>query len=293
MTSAPITNALTFDVEDYFQVSAFEKRVRYEDWGKFESRVAGNTRRILDLLDSGGTKATFFVLGWVAEREPALVREIAERGHEVASHGFSHRLVYRMTPEEFREDVRRSKELLESITSRAVRGFRAPSFSIVTETLWGLEVLAELGFQYDSSIFPVVHPCYGMPRHERFPHRVSSAGNGSPGLVEFPLSTARIGGWNVPVAGGAYLRLFSHRFIRWGLRRLNAAGRPGILYLHPWELDPDQPRIPCSLATRLRHYLGLRRTEAALRKLLGEFRFATVVDVLGSLGLGWKVGAAS
>jgi polysaccharide deacetylase family protein (PEP-CTERM system associated) len=283
MNRACIENALSFDVEDYFQVSAFEGLVRYEDWGRYESRVVASTARILDLLAARGTRATFFVLGWAAERHPELVRRIVERGHEVASHGYSHRLVYRMTPAEFREDARRSREVLEDQSGRPVQGFRAPSFSIVEESRWGLEVLAELGYRYDSSIFPVRHHRYGIPRHRRFPHLLPG-GEGRE-LAEFPLSTVRLGRANLPVAGGGYLRLLSCRYIRWGLRRINAEGQPAILYFHPWELDPDQPRLPCGLLTRLRHYSGLSRTAEALKRLTGEFRFAPVAEVLASLGL--------
>ncbi len=287
-----VTNALSFDVEDYFQVSAFEGSVRREDWFKFESRVAANTRRILEILDRGGARATFFVLGWVAEHHPDVVREIARRGHEVASHGYSHRLVYGMTPDEFRDDVRRSKELLEGIAGRPVLGYRAPSFSIVSKSLWGLQVLVDLGFRYDSSVFPVRHDRYGIPSHPRFPHRMATAGGGRSGeIIEFPMTTARWGGLQLPVAGGGYLRLLSYRYIRWGLRRVNGEGQPGVFYLHPWELDPGQPRLPCGWKTRIRHYAGLGRTAGSLERLLGDFRFAPVADVLRERGLLAREGA--
>jgi polysaccharide deacetylase family protein (PEP-CTERM system associated) len=281
-----VLNALSFDVEDYFQVTAFDRRVRYEDWDRFESRVAANTGRVLDLLDRKGVSATFFVLGWVAERHPQLVREIVSRGHEVGSHGYSHRLVYRMTRGEFKEDAGRSKRLIEDLAGRPVLGFRAPSFSIVERSLWALEVLGELGYRYDSSVFPVRHHRYGMPSAPRFPHRRPLAGgDGAPEMIEFPLSTARMGRFNLPVAGGGYLRIFSCAYIRWGLRRVNAEGQPAILYLHPWELDPEQPRLACRLPTRLRHYTGLRRTARDLERLLDEFRFGPAVEVLEALGI--------
>ncbi len=287
-----VTNALSFDVEDYFQVSAFEGSVRREDWVKFESRVAANTRLILEILDRGGARATFFVLGWVAEHHPDVVREIAGRGHEVASHGYSHRLVYGMTPEEFRDDVRRSKDLLEGIAGRPVLGYRAPSFSIVARSLWGLQVLVDLGFRYDSSIFPVRHDRYGIPSHPRFPHRMVTEGGGRSGeIVEFPMTTARWGGLQLPVAGGGYLRLLSYRYIRWGLRRVNGEGQPAVFYLHPWELDPGQPRLPCGWKTRIRHYASLGRTAGSLKRLLGDFRFAPMADVLRERGLLGREGA--
>jgi polysaccharide deacetylase family protein (PEP-CTERM system associated) len=287
MNTREIENALSFDVEDYFHVSSFEEVVRREDWGRYDCRVLENTRRILDMLESFSTKATFFVLGWVAENCPQVVEEISRQGHEIACHGFEHRLAYRMTPDEFREDVLRAKRAIESVTGKPVLGFRAASFSIVKGNLWVLRSLAELGFLYDSSIFPVRHNRYGIPDYPRFPSRFTFEGIGgaAASMVEFPLSTTRIGPLNLPIAGGGYLRLLSYFYVRWGLRRVNREGQPGVVYLHPWELDPQQPRIRCNLRTRILHYSGLRRTAGSLRRLLEEFRFAPLRKVLESRGL--------
>ncbi len=276
-------NALTIDVEDYYQVSAFESLVRFEDWPRFESRVEKNTHLVLDLLDEYRVKATFFVLGWEAEQRPHLVEAIAARGHEIASHGYRHRLIYSLAPAECREDLLRSKARLEAITGLEVLGFRAPSYSIVARSLWCLDLLIDLGFRYDSSIFPIHHDRYGIPGACRFPHPLERHGGG---VVEVPPSTVQILGTNVPIAGGAYLRFFPLRLIRWGIRRLNVVERqPAIIYLHPWELDPEQPRLPGPLKSRIRHYTNLDRTEPKLRRLLEEFSFAPVRDVLGQRGL--------
>jgi polysaccharide deacetylase family protein (PEP-CTERM system associated) len=275
-----IENALTFDIEDYFQVSAFERRVRYEDWGGYESRVAARTGRLLDLLAERGIEATFFILGWVAERNPDTVRRIAAEGHEVACHGYRHRRIQGMTPEEFREDTRMAKRILEEIAGVPVVGFRAPSFSIVRKTLWALDVLRELGFRYDSSIYPIRRPGYGIPGYPRFPRRVPSPEAGLESLIEFPMSTALWMGIRLPVSGGGYLRMFSERYIRWGIERINREGRPAIFYLHPWEIDPGQPRIPCGWLTRVRHYRRIEKTEGVFLSLLDRFRFAPVIRLL-------------
>lgn len=271
-------NALTIDVEDYYQVSAFQSAIRFEDWPRHASRIERNTRRVLDIMDEYRAKATFFVLGWEAERRPQLVREIAKRGHEVGSHGYRHRLVYSMTPHECRDDIRRSKLLLEDITGTPVLGFRAASYSIVANSTWCLDILIDLGFRYDSSIFPIHHDRYGIPVATRIPHVIQrKVGR----IVEFPLSTVRYLGVNWPVAGGAYLRVLPGWAIRAGIRRINEIEyQPAIVYLHPWELDPDQPRLHGSLGSRLRHYTNLRTTESKLRRLLEEFSFGAARDVL-------------
>jgi len=212
-------NALTIDVEDYYQVSAFESVVPLADWERYESRVEKNTHRILDLLDAHTTTATFFVLGWVAERHPGLIRTLVARGHEVASHGYAHRRVYTQTPAQFRTETRRSKCLLEDTLGHPIRGYRAASYSITMHSLWALEVLREEGFVYDSSIFPIRHDLYGIPSHPRFCHMIP--GQSDAPLVEFPLSTLRLGGTNFPIAGGGYLRLFPYAYTRWGIRYLN------------------------------------------------------------------------
>ena len=277
-TRQPLVNALSVDVEDYFQVSAFDRVVSRESWPTFDSRVASNTHRLLDLFDEARVKATFFTLGWIADHHPQLVREIAARGHEVASHGYHHQLVYMLTPQQFREDVRAAKATLEDASGRAVVGFRAPSFSIVASSLWALDILIEEGYRYDTSIFPIHHDRYGIPDAPRFIHTIArDAGT----LIEMPASTARIGSMNVPIAGGGYFRLLPYGVTRWGIRRVNLIERhPVVFYMHPWEIDPDHPRIAVQATTHWRHYGGLRRTVARLRRLVAEFRFDTVASVL-------------
>jgi polysaccharide deacetylase family protein (PEP-CTERM system associated) len=279
-----VPNALTVDVEDYFHVSALAQSIERSSWASRESRVVGNTKRLLELFDQFSAKGTFFILGWVAERYPQLVIDIATRGHEVACHGFSHRLVYEQSPEEFREETRRAKEVLEAITGAAVLGYRAASYSIVRESLWALDILVELGFAYDSSIFPVRHDRYGIPNAERIPHRMSTPGGGS--IVEWPLATAHVFGCTLPVAGGGYFRLLPYWLTRWGLASINRTeSQPFIFYLHPWEIDPDQPRVAASLLSQFRHYTNLDKCEERLRRLLSEFCFASAKDGLAELGL--------
>lgn len=278
-----VWNALTFDVEEYFHAESCAGVVSPEDWGALPSRVVESTRRVLGLLARRGVSATFFVLGWVAERHPRLVHEIRVAGHEVACHGHAHRLIYRMDREAFRQDVRRAKQALEDASGTAVSGYRAPTFSVVRETLWALEVLAEEGFRYDSSIFPIHHDRYGIPEAPRFPHRVSLRGGGD--IVEFPISTLSVGGQHVPFSGGGYFRLLPYAAIRAALRRVNARdGGPAIVYLHPWELDPDQPRLPLRGGSRFRHYVNLGRTARKLERLLGDFTFAPATRVLRAAG---------
>ncbi len=265
-------NALTIDLEDYYHVSAFRDRVASREWNSRLSRVERNTSLLLDLLDEAGCRATFFTLGWVAEHHPHVVRRVAERGHEVACHSLRHRLVYEMTPEEFRVDTLRAKELLENCSGTPVRGYRAPSFSITRNSLWALEILAELGFFYDSSIFPVSHPNYGISDGPRDPYRFQTR---SGPIVEFPLTTLELAGRRSPFAGGAYFRLLPYWYTRWGIRYLNAReNRSVCVYLHPWEVDPEQPRISGgSLTSRMRHYLGLRSTRKKLVSLIRDFEF--------------------
>ena len=298
-------NALTIDVEDYFQVSAFERCVSRECWDSFALRVEMNTRRILDMLDEFGVKATFFILGWVAERKPELVREIARQGHEVASHGYGHQRIYNQTREDFREDIRRSKALLEDLCGAPVHGYRAPSYSISMDTLWAYDELLEAGYSYDSSVFPIRHDLYGIPDWPRHPFTVSKDPDGTWGpvgshacpltanrctlpcdnvcsrMAEIPITTLSIGGKNFPIAGGGYFRLFPYPFTRWGLRRINQVERrPFVFYIHPWEIDPGQPRISdAGQKSRFRHYLNLHRTEGRFRALLKDFRFATVREI--------------
>jgi len=279
-----VCNALTVDVEDYFHVAALAPSIHRDSWASRESRVVGNTHKLLAIFDQFSVRGTFFVLGWVAERYPQLIKDIAGRGHEIACHGFSHRLVYEQSPKEFREETLRAKNLLEDITGSAVIGYRAASYSIVRESLWALDILVELGFAYDSSIFPVHHDRYGIPNAERVPHRMRTLNERS--IVEWPLATARILGLSLPVAGGGYFRLLPYWFSRWGLASINRRElQPFVFYLHPWEIDPAQPRVAASWLSRFRHYTNLGKCEERLRRLLGEFRFGTVKDGLLQLGL--------
>jgi polysaccharide deacetylase family protein (PEP-CTERM system associated) len=275
-------NALTIDVEDYFQVNAFARHVRRDEWDSFPLRVDGNTRRILELLDSFGIKATFFILGWVAERLPALVREIHARGHEVACHGYGHELIYGIGPDSFRQDIRKAKRILEDICGEKVQGYRAPSYSITKQSLWALDILIEEGFSYDSSIFPVMHDTYGIPDSQRFPHLIRRPAGS---IMEFPLTTLplRLAGreYRLPIAGGGYLRLFPAHLIGGGIGRINRIEKqPAVLYFHPWEIDPDQPRIKAGMKSRFRHYLNLKKTEGKLRSILSGLQFGTMAHVL-------------
>jgi polysaccharide deacetylase family protein (PEP-CTERM system associated) len=281
-----ITNALTIDVEDYFHVSAFADSVSHDDWDSFPLRVEDNTRRLLDLFDENGVKATFFMLGWVAERAPGLVREIAERGHEVACHGYSHQLVYNQTPQEFREETVRSKSLIEDQIQSPVYGYRAASYSITDRSRWALDILAEQGFVYDSSIFPIRHDLYGIPGSPEYPYELVTPNGHS--MAEFPLSTARLLGIRLPVAGGGYFRLYPYLLTKLGLSRINRSNKPFIFYLHPWEIDPDQPRVKAGRLSRFRHYNNLGKCETRLKSLLGDFSFDTAMNVLAGLGLTQK-----
>jgi polysaccharide deacetylase family protein (PEP-CTERM system associated) len=279
-----VPNALTVDVEDYFHVAALAPSIPRESWDSRESRVVANTHRLLSLFAQFRVKGTFFVLGWVAERHPQLVKDIAADGHEIACHGFSHTLVYEQKPEVFREETLRSKNLLEDITGTRISGYRAASYSVVRESLWALDILVELGFTYDSSIFPVHHDRYGIPDAERAPHRMPTPKGKS--IVEWPLATANIFGLRLPVAGGGYFRLLPYWLSQWGLASINRREqRPFIFYLHPWEVDPAQPRVPASRLSRFRHYTNLEKCEERLRRLLGDFRFGTAKEGLVQLGL--------
>jgi polysaccharide deacetylase family protein (PEP-CTERM system associated) len=282
MTHA-IMNAMSVDVEDYFHVAALSEVIARDDWESMNSRVDASTRRLLDVFDAAGTKATFFTLGWVAERHPELVREIHRRGHEVACHGYSHQLVYKQTPDEFRAETLRSKGILEDLVGEPVLGYRAASYSITAQSRWALDILVEAGFVYDSSIFPVRHDLYGMPGAQRFPHVLETEAGSS--IVEFPPSTARVMGQNLPAAGGGYFRLYPYSLSRWLIRRVNdGESQPTVFYLHPWEVDPDQPRVDAGWKSRFRHYNNLDKCEGRLRQLLGEFRFGTVREVLEARG---------
>jgi polysaccharide deacetylase family protein (PEP-CTERM system associated) len=273
-----IVNAMSIDVEDYFQVSAFDDVVSRDAWETMPSRVVGNTERLLALFDQYGVKATFFVLGWVAERFPALVADIAKAGHEVASHGYGHRLVYDQTPEHFREDVRKAKDIIEQLADQPVRGYRAPSYSITGKSLWALDVLAEEGYSYDASIFPIRHDRYGIPDAPRHLHPIGKNGHA---LLEAPPSTVRLAGTNLPVAGGGYFRLLPYAWTKWGIGHINTQEKkPAIFYLHPWEVDPHQPRLQAGAVSKFRHYRNLHKTENRLRRLLQDFRFGTVAGLI-------------
>lgn len=264
-----IVNAMSVDVEDYFQVQAFADRISRDDWPNLECRVERNTERVLQLFADNDCKATFFTLGWVAERYPALVRRIVDGGHELASHGFAHFRADSQTPAEFLADVSRTRALLEDIGGVKVAGYRAASFSIGAGNLWALDVLAEAGYRYSSSVYPIRHDLYGMPNAPRFAFRP----NGETGILECPVSTVTVLGRNLPCGGGGYFRLLPYEFSRWLMRRVNAEDRkPCIFYFHPWEIDPAQPRqTGISLKTRLRHYTNLGRMEGRVRRVLRDF----------------------
>jgi polysaccharide deacetylase family protein (PEP-CTERM system associated) len=265
-----ITNAMTVDVEDYFQVAAFERCIAREDWPRWPVRVEVNTRRILEIFARGHIHATFFVLGWVAERFPELVRDIGAAGHEIASHGFGHERLNNQSRDEFREGITRTKHLLEDICGVAVTGYRAPSWSIGPTTLWAHEELLEAGYRYSSSVAPIHHDLYGMPSAPRF--AFVTAGSG---LLEVPVTTVQWGGRNWPCGGGGFFRLLPYPLFRRGLRRVNRNDRrAGVFYFHPWEIDPQQPRVPgVTLKNRVRHYLNLKRTAPRVERLLGDFSF--------------------
>lgn len=264
-------NAFTVDLEDWYQGLEIEP----ERWSNFEHRLEIGTHRLLDLLDEAEVKATFFVLGCAAKRSPQLIREIAAHGHEIGTHGTSHKFVYRQTPKSFREDLEYSMRILEPLAGTPIVGHRAPYFSITPQSEWALEVLQECGIQYDSSLFPVANYRYGFPGAPRHIHEIR------PGLIEFPLSTYRFAGRNIPVAGGAYFRLFPYNLTRFGLRRINRSGQAAIFYIHPWEFDHEHPRVDLAARIRLTHYYGLTRTAVRIRNLLRDFRFGTVTEVLG------------
>ncbi len=274
-----LPDGLSVDVEDYFQVEAFADRITPEMWPRFPSRVADNTRRVLELLGRVGARATFFVLGWIAEREPRLVREILDAGHEVGCHSHLHRCIWRLSPQEFRADTHRACAAIEDSGGQKVVGYRAPTFSVVKESLWAIEILAEQGFVYDSSVFPIRHDLYGIPEAPRFPFRWDCTNGRS--LFEIPASTVRLFGRNLPVGGGGYVRVLPMWYTRWGLRRIRQReGEPVALYFHPWELDPGQPRLSGNWKSRFRHYFNIRRAEERIRELLSLGRFVPLREYL-------------
>ncbi len=277
MSTAPVyppRAVFSVDLEDYFHVEAFSRVVGRERWDSYSSRVEHNTYRLLDLLDDCNVKGTFFILGWVAERYPWLVQRIVQRGHEPACHSYWHRLVYTLTPEEFRRDTQLAKDRIEQAAGEAIRGYRAPSFSITRRSMWAPQILVELGFSYDSSIFPVRHDFYGIPEAPRRPFRLLTD---SGALTEYPMTTFRIGstGPNLPVGGGGYLRLLPYWYTQMGIQRAQLDGVPVVAYLHPWEIDPEQPRIEAGLKSRIRHYTNLTRTEERVRRLQSVCTFSS------------------
>lgn len=274
--SANIVNAMTVDVEDYFQVSAFEPHVEKDSWQSIPCRVESNTRRILALFAEHDVKATFFTLGWVAERFPDMVRDIVAQGHELASHGWEHIRVNTQTPEQFRQDIDRTRKLLQDISGAPILGYRAASYSIGTEQAWAWRELADAGHQYSSSIVPIRHDLYGIPDAPRFSFRTADDR-----LLEIPITTVAVAGRNVNCGGGGWFRLFPYAFSRWAMRHVNSVDREsGIFYFHPWEIDPDQPRPEgLGVKTRFRHYLNLKKTYARLDQLLGDFRWGRMDEI--------------
>lgn len=273
----PIINAMTVDVEDYFQVSAFETTIDRAQWDAIPCRIESNMDRILKLFSESGIKATFFTLGWIAERYPELVKRIVSEGHELASHGYSHTRVTQQTPEEFRDDIQRAKKLLEDTSGVEVKGYRAPSYSIGAENLWALDELHEAGHHYSSSIYPVKHDLYGMPEASRF----SFYPRGEQGILEIPITTIRFGNKNLPCGGGGFFRLYPYVVSRWALKQVNQKeNQPGMFYFHPWEIDADQPRqTGINLKTRFRHYLNLGRMEKRLNALLQDFNWGRMDQI--------------
>ena len=277
-----LVDGLSVDLEDYYHVEAFTEQISRSRWSVLPSRIRQNTQRTLALLERSHCRATFFVLGWVADREPGLIRELAQAGHELGCHSHFHRQLHRLTPSQFRDDILRSRYAIENAAGMKVVGFRAPSFSVTRDTLWALQILAEEGFEYDSSIFPIYHDLYGVPDAPRWIHlrRLPSGG----AIWEVPPSTLRIGKVNLPVGGGGYLRLFPLWFTRWAIKTIHQRdGQPIIVYFHPWELDPDQPRIKGSWKSRFRHYNGLAKTEGRLQEILSHGSFQPLINLVRRL----------
>ena len=266
-------NLLTIDVEDYFQVENFKKVVKFSDWERHESRVAQNTEKMLEILTGTDAKATFFVLGWVGERYPRLVEKIHQAGHEVACHGYAHQLIYTQSKEEFRADLKKSKIILEDIIKEPVLGYRAPTYSITKESIWALDILMEEGFKYDSSVFPARRAKGGLPEAECYPHRVY---NHQDYIWEFPISIVRILKHNFPFSGGGYFRLLPYGLVKSSIQSVNREGYPAIIYIHPWELDPKQPKVKADYISRFKHYVNIDKTEQKLTRVLDDFSFRPI-----------------
>jgi len=269
-----VTNAFTIDFEDWYQ----GLEIPVTEWHRFEDRIVPVGQRLLQTLDDAGVKGTFFILGYIAEHHPALIRDIAAAGHEIATHGYSHTLIYTQAPATFREEIKRAVGAVEQATGHKVLGHRAPFFSITKQSLWALDILGELGLVYDTSIFPVMNYRYGIEDAPRWPYSFEAGGQS---MREFPVSTWRVLGKNLPIAGGAYFRIFPYMVTRSGFRSINRGGRPAVFYLHPWELDPAHPRIPLPRRIAATHYFNLAATEKRLIRLLRDFRFAPMKDVIG------------
>ncbi|HEX4948003.1 MAG TPA: XrtA system polysaccharide deacetylase [Blastocatellia bacterium] len=265
-----ITNALTIDFEHWYQ----GLEIPHTEWGGFEERIESAGHRLLELFAEANVRATFFVLGYVAEQHPQLIRAIAEAGHEIGTHGYSHTFIYQQTPHEFHAELARSIHLLEDIAGQPITGHRAPFFSITRDSLWALDVMSELGIRYDSSIFPVLNYRYGIADAPRWPYQVQAD------VMEFPISTLRMLGRNLPIAGGAYFRIYPYALTKQAFRAINRQGKPFVFYLHPWEIDPEHPRIPLPKRVALTHYFNLRATERRLKRLLNDFAFAPMKEVL-------------
>jgi len=280
------THHFTVDVEEYFNFIGFESRVPHSEWDTLESRVEASVSRLLELLDQHQARGTFFVLGWVAERHPEMVLRITRAGHEIASHGWDHKRVTELKKADFRSSVRRTKDLLENLTGKPIVGFRAPHFSIVPGGEWALDVLIDEGYEYDSSLFPVQRSQYGYPQGQRDPHWLERpAGR----IAEFPPATVRLLGMNLPAGGGAYFRLFPYGFVRFAFQGCQKRQVPGTFYIHPWEVDPGQPRLDVSRVWRWRHYGGLSRTGGRLKRLLSEFRFRPIAETVAALQNGKRI----
>jgi polysaccharide deacetylase family protein (PEP-CTERM system associated) len=273
MNDERITNALTIDFEDWYQ----GLEIPYSEWDRFEDRIEAAGERLLGILDDADTKATFFMLGYVAEKHPAIVKRIVAAGHEIGTHGFSHTLIYTQAPELFREELTRAIGFLEDLTGKKVLGHRAPFFSITKDSLWALDILGELGIKYDSSIFPVLNYRYGIADAPRFPYKIKRE---KFEFVEFPISTLKLPGFTMPISGGAYFRIYPYQVTKQAIKSVNRSGQPVTFYLHPWELDPGHPRIDVPRRIALTHYFNLRATERRLRKLLRDFRMAPMKEVL-------------
>lgn len=267
-------NALTIDVEDWYHICGLGKRLSLDKWQEYESRVKKATKEILNILAERDIKATFFILGYIAKRYPELVKEIDAAGHEIATHGFWHNLIYQQDEEAFRKDLRESIDILEGITGKKVFGHRAASFSITNESLWALDVLSKEGIKYDCSIFPIIHPRYGIAGAERFPYQIK------PGLIEFPPSTVKILGRNLSISGGVFFRVLPYSFIKNSITRINKAGKPAQIYIHPWEIDPAQPRLNMPFDRKIPHYINIKHTAGKLKRLLDDFEFSSIRKVL-------------